>query len=281
MTIDHPLIPNTGDNGVKESIPIKIVEWENDKFLNIATNILVEEPLSIRIEGNPYSVIMRTPGEETFHAAGLCLAEGIVDDPADIDNIGLCDEGDTNVVTVTLAPERRKKIPEILARKNYLSQTSCGICGKELIKDLNQFIKPFIFREKIDLEKAMVCFDKFPQYQTMRTRTKSSHAAALFNHTYDLISISEDVGRHNALDKAIGKLFLENRLKDVFFLVLSSRISYELVQKAARAGIQFIISYSLPTYLSIEVASHLGMTLACSNKKSGLFIFCGKENIKR
>lgn len=264
-----------------DSFSRNIIEWDQGSFTTANEPVLMEEPLSIRIDGHPYSVIMRTPGEERFHAAGFCLAEGIVDSPSEIIAIGSCDDGETNVVTVTLTPERRKKIPEILKRNIYLSQTSCGICGKTLIEDLNRLVRPFTRKNLIDFSKVMACFDRFPDHQSMRTRTKASHAAALYNHDYELLAIAEDVGRHSALDKVIGKLFLEKRLTDVFFLILSSRISYELVQKAARAGIQFIIACSRPTLLSIDVATHLNMTLACTNKKSGLLIFCGEENITK
>jgi FdhD protein len=256
-----------------------IIEWDQGAFTQSTEPILAEEPLSIRIDGHPYSVIMRTPGEETYHAAGLCLAEGIVNDPSEILAIGSCDDGGTNVVTVTLTQERRQQIPEILQRRAYLSQTSCGICGKVLLSDLNRFVTPFTNREAIDLKRIMACFDRFPEHQSMRTRTKASHAAALFDHEYGFMGIAEDVGRHSALDKVIGKLFMERRLGDALFLILSSRISYELVQKAARAGIQFIIACSRPTLLAVEVASHLNMTLACTNKKTGLLIFCGDTNI--
>ena len=257
----------------------QIIEWDQDAFTRISDSMLVEEPLSIRIDGRPYSVVMRTPGDETFHAAGLCLAEGVVDSPSEILSIGSCDDGDTNVVTVTLSPERRKKIPNILERKSYLSQTSCGICGKALLSDLSRFVTPFSERKIIDLPKVMACFNRFPDYQAMRNQTKASHAAAIFDHGYGFMDIAEDVGRHSALDKVIGKLFLGNRLGEALFLILSSRISYELVQKAARAGIQFIIACSRPTLLAVQVASHLNMTLACTNKKTGLLIFCGDRNI--
>ena len=97
--------------------------------------LISEEPLLIRVEGKPYSVVMRTPGEETFHVAGFCLAEGLVDQPNDIATLGYCDEMDGNVATVTLQPERREKVLSLLDRRGFVSQTSCGICGKELIKD--------------------------------------------------------------------------------------------------------------------------------------------------
>ena len=103
--------------------------------------LILEEPLSIRIDGNPYSVVMRTPGDEIYHAAGFCLAEGLVDHPDDFTTIGFCTEEGVNVVTATLHPERRMKVEDLLERRGLVSQTSCGICGKELVKDLFQIVK--------------------------------------------------------------------------------------------------------------------------------------------
>ena len=253
--------------------PFTIIEWEGNAFVETGADILIESPLTIRIDGNSYAVIMRTPGEEKHHAAGFCLGEGIVDHPQDITSIGLCDHEETNVVTVTIAPERRSRIPDVLKRKTYISQTSCGICGKELIDDLRQALVPFPPGPGLSAEAVMACFNSFPKYQDLRLSTKSSHAAAIYNDRYELMSISEDVGRHNALDKAIGRMFLNNELQQACFVILSSRISFELVQKAARAGINTIIGYSRPTMLALDVADRLGMTVACGNKKSGLFIF--------
>ena len=104
--------------------------------------LIGEEPLSIRVQGMPYAVVMRTPGDETAHVAGFCLGEGIVDEPGDITNIAFCDGEDTNVVTVTLTAERRARIADHLDRRTYISQTSCGICGKSIVDDLVQALRP-------------------------------------------------------------------------------------------------------------------------------------------
>jgi FdhD protein len=115
----------------------------------------------------------------------------------------------------------------------------------------------------------------------MRKKTRASHAAVLYTPDLDLLSVAEDVGRHNAVDKAIGKLFLEGKLEKALLLILSSRISYELVQKAARARIPIILALSRPTSLAVELASKLNMTLACLAEDSGLYIFCGEHRMKR
>lgn len=253
--------------------------WKEGEATSFEHQLICEEPLSIRVQGKPYSVVMRTPGDEIQHVAGFCLAEGIVDDPADIKNIAFCDGDDTNVVTVTLTSSRQEKITQILDRRNFISQTSCGICGKEVIKDLCQAVHPLTDNTKVDAEKAIFCLENLAEHQQLYNKTRGTHAAAIFDRDYKILSIAEDIGRHNALDKAIGKLFLENIIKKAFLLVLTSRISYELVQKAARAGIPVITAMSFPTELAVKLSEQLNMTITCHKRNSGFYVFCGQDRL--
>ncbi|MEW6670882.1 MAG: formate dehydrogenase accessory sulfurtransferase FdhD [Thermodesulfobacteriota bacterium] len=257
-----------------------IVHWDNGSRLDRKQHLLREEPLSIRIQGNPYAVVMRTPGFERQHVAGFCLSEGIVDAPEDIANISFCEGEDTNVVTVTLKSSRRDKISEILDRREFISQTSCGLCGKEIVKDLYQVIRPIADNTPLEIQKAVDCLENISAFQPLRKKTRAAHAAVLYDSNYKPMAAAEDVGRHNALDKVVGKLFLEHKLKDAAFLTLSSRISYELVQKSARARIPVVLAISRPTSLAVELATKLNMTLASPADDSGLLIFCGEERLK-
>lgn len=243
--------------------------------------LIQEEPLLIRVDDKPYSVVMRTPGEEIAHAAGFCLGEGLVDDRADFASIGFCRDLDPNVVEVRLKPERREKIPEILERRGFISQTSCGICGKEIVKDLYQTLLPAQNNVRVDIEKIFVCVAKLSENQAYYSSTRGSHAAMIFNERLETLSFAEDVGRHNALDKAIGKVLLASNPREAVLAVLSSRISYELVQKAARARLPIVVSESRPTALAVEMGRTLDMTLACIAKESELIIFTGEERIRR
>ena len=242
--------------------------------------LIIEEPLSIRVDGKPYSVVMRTPGDEPAHAAGFCLAEGLVDTPEDIAAIGVCEDGQTNVVTVTLSPERRPQVAGHLERRGFVSQTSCGICGKEIVEDLYQSIRPLEASVRIDCRGASRCLEAMSDHQPLRKRTRAAHAAVIYDADLELLSVAEDVGRHNALDKAVGKLFLDRRLNAAVLLALSSRISYELVQKAARARLQVILALSRPTTLAVDLASQLNITLAVrAAKAGGLTIYTCPERL--
>ena len=241
-----------------------------------------EEPLLIRIEDEPYSVVMRTPGEEIFHAAGFCLGEGIVDSPDDFETLEYDENVDANAIDIRLKPQRLKKIHDLLERRgSFVSQTSCGICGKKMIRDLHQIVTPVKNGFEIEIGRVFDCLNKLNESQKHYRTTRSSHAALILDHQLEEISFAEDVGRHNALDKAIGKAFMGGELSKAVLMVLSSRISYELVQKAARAHLPILVSESRPTALAVEMGNTLNMTLAFSYDESELVIVCGETRIKR
>ncbi|AQV02985.1 sulfurtransferase FdhD [Desulfococcus multivorans] len=259
-----------------------MVRCKSGNTLIAETQMLIsEEPLSIRVENTPYAVVMRTPGDERFLAAGFCLAEGLVDRVEDFAAIGYCEQMDPNVIAVTLTPQRREKVSDLLARRGYISQTSCGICGKELVKDLIQNMVPSTDTTRIDLAALLerINDDRMQDYQDLYRKTNSAHGAVLFSRDLAVMGLGEDVGRHNALDKAIGQALLENRLPQTVAAVLSSRVSYELVQKCARAGIGTIVSMSRPTALAVDLGGRMNMTLACISKEGDLLIFSGRERL--
>jgi len=248
---------------------------------DVSIELIGEEPLLIRVDDEPYCVVMRTPGDELFHAAGFCLGEGIADTPADFTTVGYCRDLDPNVIDVRLKPERREKIPHILERKGFVSQTSCGICGKEMFKDLVQILRPAEEGPEVDMDRIFDCIHLLSERQNYYQTTRGSHAALLLDDRLDVISFAEDVGRHNALDKAVGKAFLEGSLPRARLLILSSRISFEMVQKAARARIPIMVSDSRPTALAAEMGMALNMTLAFPSEASDLVILCGERRIVR
>jgi FdhD protein len=260
-----------------ESIFHKTMTFKDNAFQAIDQELILEEPLSMRIDGNPYAVVMRTPGDEIHHAAGFFLSEGLVNHRDNFTTIGYCTEEGVNVVTATLQPERKKVVKDLLDRRGFVSQTSCGICGKELIKDIHQIVKPVGKQVKISIQDIATCFEKLVDMQSLYKTTRGAHAAMILDTRLNSLSFAEDVGRHNALDKAIGGVFMDSRLHEAALAVMSSRISYELVQKAARAGLEMIVALSRPTALAVDLASQLGMTLACLGKGDVVMIFCGQD----
>ena len=267
-------------SAAKDTEFYKALRCEQGDCQTSSLELIGEEPLLIHFDEKPYSVVMRTPGEEIFHAAGLCLGEGIVDSVDDFKTIGYDKDLDPNIIDIWLTPQRVKKISHILERKTYVSQTSCGICGKKMMEDLNSVLTAAQNGFEMDIDQVFECVGSLSKKQRYYPRTRGSHAALLFDEHLNMISFAEDVGRHNALDKSIGKAFMDRTLATVSVLVLSSRISYELVQKAARAKIPVIISKSRPTALAVKMGKSLNMTLACAFEETKLLILCGESRIK-
>ena len=242
--------------------------------------LIGEEPLLIRVEDKPYALVMRTPGDERFHAAGFCLGEGLADSPEDFRTIGYDPYMDPNVIDIWLKRRRRRQVRALLRQKGFVSHTSCGICGKEMISDLIRRIFPLEDSFTVDLESLRDRIPKLSRSQQYYQKTRGSHAALIFNSGLEVASFAEDVGRHNALDKAIGKSFMENTLDKARLLILSSRISFEMIQKSARARLPIVISESRPTALAVEMGKALNMTLAFTDEKSELVIVCGDHRIR-
>jgi FdhD protein len=223
---------------------------------------------------------MRTPGNEIELVAGFCLTEGIIDTTEDYNSLAFCDGDDTNTVAVSLVASRREQISQILDRRGFISQTSCGLCGKEIVQDLFQKIQPLKENGRIDINRALSCLENITRHQPLRRQTRAAHAAVLFNSEFEVLASAEDVGRHNALDKVIGKAFLDNRLDQAALLIMSSRISFELVQKAARARIPVILAISRPTALAVQLAGELNITLATlATDGPGLYVFCASQRL--
>jgi len=242
--------------------------------------LISEEPLKIIIQDRLYSIIMRTPGDELPLAAGFCFSEGIVDKPDDIESLSFSDRLDANEVILSLNKSRRNEISQLLEQFSLSFQKEFNISYSHIIKNHCQVICPVKKDNiKLDFRDALNCLENISLIQPLRKITRSSHAAVLYSSDFEVLSISEDVGRHNALDKTIGKLFLYNTLYKASFLILSSRISCKLVQKAARAGIPVILAISRPTSNAVKLASQLNITIACLAKKSGLYVFCGKSRL--
>ncbi len=253
----------------------RVTSWLPASEKPLVVDLIREEPLFIRVGGEPYAVIMRTPGEEIAHAAGFCLSEGLVDTPADFGSLTFCDASDVNVVAVTLTPARSEQVADLLERRGYISQTSCGICGKTVVDELSRLLTAPPRRPAPDSGKTVDALLALVRRQPLRDRTRATHAAALCSGDLKILTVAEDVGRHNALDKAIGRLFLDHALESASVLLLSSRISYELVQKAVRAGMGHIFSISRPTSLALELAGSLGVSIGCLSPGDGLYIFEG------
>jgi FdhD protein len=257
-----------------------VARYEDNIENRYMQDFVREEPLLIRVEDRPYALLMRTPGDEIAHAAGFCLSEGLVESPEDIASIGFYSDLDENSVMVTLNDERKKFVYEQLEQRNFLCRTGSGICGREMIQDLTSNLKVVDEESEITYRQVFACVDQFFRHQEYYIRTRGTHAVMLFDWRLNIIIKAEDVGRLNAMDKSIGRSFLDNSMSDIYLAVLTSRISLEMIQKAARAGIPILISLSHPTSMAVEMGLKLNMTLVCLDKKSGFIVPCGEHRVR-
>jgi FdhD protein len=226
-----------------------------------------EEPLEIRLHSRPFSVIMRTPGADRELTAGFLLSEGIVRSNADLGAVDHCrhphhPEGH-NIVDVFLLGQAAQALESYLEqRRNVLTTSSCGLCGRVTIDSLRVHRAALPAGERMDREVAASLPARLRERQAVFDETGGLHAAALFTIDGVCESSAEDVGRHNAVDKVIGAMLLEDRVPlDGRALAVSGRASFEIVQKAWMAGVPIVCAVSAPSSLAIELADEAGITL--------------------
>jgi FdhD protein len=245
-------------------------------------SLATEEPLEIRVGGARVAVTMRTPGADFELAAGFLFAEGIVSSARDVAAIRYCTDGEQNynVVDVVLAPGAAWD-PASLAARAFAVTSACGVCGKASIEEA---LGPACPRISSDLtvspEVILALPDRLRAAQAVFDRTGGLHAAALFTAEGELVRLREDVGRHNALDKLVGAALLNGELPLSRGIVLASgRLSFELAQKAARAGVPVLAAVSAPSSLAVELAESVGMTLAGFVRGSRFNVYAGGARI--
>jgi len=252
---------------VTGSRSIDIVRVGTGRRTRLQDVVAVEEPMEVRVNGAPFAVIMRTPGADRELAAGFLLAEDVIRGSDEVGAIEYCAdataEGRGNTLNVTVIGGAVERLVTRLGeRRQVMMTSSCGLCGRLTIESLRARA-PFARGEwSIDAHIVRGLPDKLRQGQDVFESTGGLHAAGLFSLDGTLEVIAEDVGRHNAVDKIVGRRLLEEALPlDRSLLFVSGRTSFELVQKALLAGIPLIAAVSAPSSLAIQLAEESGVTL--------------------
>ncbi len=246
----------------------------------------VEEPLEVRLHGQPFAVIMRTPGEDRALAAGFLLSEGVVRSADDIGAVEHCRHPDRpdghNVVDVYLLGESRAALDAMLAdRRKVLTNSSCGLCGRLTIDSLKTRASPLPVAWTMTTEVAARLPDGLRERQRVFDGTGGLHAAGLFTPNSVCEAFAEDVGRHNAVDKVVGAMLLDDRLPLAgHALAVSGRTSFEILQKAWLAGIGLVCAVSAPSSLAIELAGEAGITLLGFARDGGFNVYTHPARIR-
>ncbi|MEU0370206.1 formate dehydrogenase accessory sulfurtransferase FdhD [Streptomyces sp. NPDC006283] len=249
--------------------------------------LVAEEPLEIRLNGKPLAITMRTPGDDFALAAGFLVSEGVIHSGSQVRSIVYCagateDGSNTyNVVDVALAPG--VPAPDITLERNVYTTSSCGLCGKASLDAVRTTTRhPIADTPPVRVEPALLAGlpDRLRAAQRVFDRTGGLHAAALFSPEGELLDIREDVGRHNAVDKLVGRALQDDRLPlSQSILLVSGRASFELAQKAVMAGIPVLAAVSAPSSLAVDLAAETGLTLVGFLRGPNMNVYAGDERI--
>jgi FdhD protein len=246
-----------------------------------------EEPLEIRLHGRPFAVIMRTPGADRDLAAGFLLAEQVISGSDDLGTIEYCTERppvarptlQENIVNVTLMDQAR--VERALAdRRQVTTNSSCGMCGRRTIESLTADVAPVASTWTMPAPILLRLPERLRAAQAGFDETGGLHAAGLFTPDGQLADHAEDVGRHNAVDKVVGRMLLRDALPlSRHLLCVSGRTSFEIVQKAVLAGVPIVAAVSAPSSLAIELAHESGITLIGFVRGDSFNIYAHPERI--
>ena len=246
-----------------------------------------EEPLDVRLHGRSFAVIMRTPGEDRALAAGFLLSERVIRSADDIGAIEHCRHPDQtkahHVVDVYLLGDAAARVPAMLEnRRQVIANSSCGVCGRATIDELRAGIAALTAEWTVDVGVIRQLPDRLRARQSTFEETGGLHGAAVFTSGGALLASAEDVGRHNAVDKSIGALLLKEAgaaAGTPGMLMVSGRVSFEIVQKAWLGGIPIVAAVSAPTSLAIDLAHEAGITLLGFVREAGLNIYTHESRV--
>jgi FdhD protein len=252
--------------------------------------VVVEEPLEIRVAGDTMAITMRTPGDDRFLAAGFLFAEGVIGSVRDLGSIAHCgrpgDEGYGNTMDVIPAAGADLDIEKLSAtRRGTLTTAACGVCGRRSVDDVIERCSRLPPGPRLSAAQVFASVAQLRDRQPVFAATGGIHAAAVLRGDGAVLASFEDIGRHNAIDKAVGKLLLDGALPGAgegagpVLLVVSGRASFEVVQKAAQARIPIVASVSASSSLAIDLARAVGLTLCGFVRGGGMTIYTNPERI--
>jgi FdhD protein len=277
MALTQPVRRNVTD--------VRVTAIDGDARSERPDALATEEPMEIRVGGpgqpaEAVAVTMRTPGADYELAVGFLFTEGLIA-PGEVRRVAYCDdlgeeEQRYNVVTVTLA----RPFAHDRLHRNFFATSSCGICGKAALDDVEVRCAPVADGPSVSVETLLALPERLRERQRVFARTGGLHAAGLFTPEGELVILREDVGRHNAVDKIIGEQVLAGRVPLTgHVLQVSGRASFEIVQKAAVAGIPIVSAVSAPSSLAVEAGRRFGMTILGFVREGRCNVYSGPERV--
>ncbi len=274
---------NFASDSSSESASARLLHWSLEEGAQERTDALArEEPLEIRVQGRSIAITLRTPGQDHELAAGFLLSEGLVSQRTDIVEMAHCQRGEAaetqNILNVFLRPELQIDFGRLI--RHVYASSSCGICGKASIESVHQHFSPVQSNLTVAPEWLIQLPDQLRAEQRTFAQTGGLHAAAVFATSGELVALREDVGRHNAVDKAIGFGFLGSQIPfATHVLLVSGRASFEIMQKALAARIPIVAAISAPSSLAVEFARESGQTLIGFLRGKSMNIYSAPQRV--
>jgi FdhD protein len=241
--------------------------------------LVVEAPLQININDEPYTVVMRTPLNDKELIRGLLFAEDIYkSDETLVFNTEKEDHDIPTIINVSISKDLLGK--GYLNKRTLLSVSSCGICGKKELKDLKIDGDKLVQNHSFNSNILQEMLNRMSSFQHTFKNSGGSHAADIFNKKHEFLNIREDIGRHNAVDKVIGELLIKGYLKQANFLIVSGRVSYEIISKAFIARIPIIVAVSACSSLAVDFAKEFGICLIGFTREQKMTIYSNPSFVK-
>ena len=268
---------------------LQIRRWTDGKWSESPDMVVTEEPLQLMLDGDALSVVMRTPGHDVELSLGLMFSEGVLRSAADVQAIRISAEAgeleagvavesslvESNQVDIHLRIKARRK-PE----RSMLSSSACGVCGTVMIEDLRRDLALLPAGPAVDPGLLPGLVERLRSGQGVFDRTGGLHAAGLFTAAGELVYLREDVGRHNAVDKVVGRALLDERVPaSDSILVVSGRAGYEIVQKSIMAGIPILAAVGAPSSLAVALAREFNQTLVGFLKGDRFNVYSAPERL--
>jgi FdhD protein len=254
--------------------PARIVHrqiWRESGLSSGSRSIPEETAVALTYNGGTYAVMMATPADLEDFAIGFSLSEGVISSSSDIDSLDIVRLDDGVELRLWLSKPKADRLQE--RRRHIAGPTGCGLCGIESIAEAMRPAAVIGRGQQFSSEQIMAAMQKLPLLQKLNAETRAVHAAAFWDLTGCIIALREDVGRHNALDKLSGALARASVVGNDGIILLTSRVSAEMVQKSAVIGAPLIVSVSAPTALAVRIADAAGITLAAIARADGFEVF--------
>jgi FdhD protein len=257
--------------------PVSVLRCRDGQLAESQDLLAVEVPVGLEYNGISHAVMLASPADLEDFALGFSLTEGIIADASELYDCEVETRADGRLVHIEIASERFVKLKE--RRRNLTGRTGCGLCGTEALDQVSRNVTPVMHRHPVAPLMLTAGMRAMHALQPMQQQSGATHAAAWMNADGELLGVREDVGRHNALDKLIGALAKKNTDFSQGALLLTSRASYEMVQKAAMMGIACVAAISAPTSFAVELAEQSGVTLLGFMRDASYVVYAHAERL--